>query len=57
MDILKGALGGISSFSDVGVAIMAFFVEITDFRLWRSLGWLLLGLVMMAAGAVAWLKT
>lgn len=57
MDILKGALSGINSFTDVGITLMAFFEEITDFRLWRSLGWLLLGLLMMVAGAVTWLKT
>jgi len=57
MDMLKGALSGINSFTDVGIALLAFFEEITDYRLWRSLGWLLLGLLLTALGVVSWLKT
>lgn len=53
---LSGPLSGISSFTDVGVGILAFFEEVTDYRLWRSLAWLVLGILMMAGGAVLWLK-
>lgn len=56
IDILKGAWSGLSSLSDVGIALAAFFAEITDYHLWRSLAWLALGVLMMGAGAVLWLK-
>lgn len=31
-------------------AIAAFFATITDGRMWRSLGWIVLGLVLVVAG-------
>lgn len=36
--------------TDAGNAVILFVATLTDYRLWRSLGWLLLGIVMIAAG-------
>lgn len=57
MDLLKGLWSGVNSLTDVGVTLVAFFAELTDYRLWRSLAWLLLGIILMTGGAVIWLKT
>jgi hypothetical protein len=55
---LLGPVGAaFSGLSDVGTALVAFFTEISDYRMWRSLGWLFLGLLMMAAGVTLWLRT
>lgn len=39
-----------SGLSDTANALVAFFGTITDYRMWRSLGWLLLGIVLIGAG-------
>lgn len=55
--LISALIPGLSGLSDVGSALVAFFDTITNGRMWRSLGWLLLGVVMMAAGLTLWLKT
>lgn len=53
-----GAIGGgglsgvVSGLTDTGSALIAFFTTVTDYRMWRSLGWLLLGIVLIGAGLV-----
>ena len=42
---LKGIAGGIE----------AFFSAVTDGKLWRSLGWLLLGIILIIAGVYLWI--
>lgn len=54
-DIFKAMLGPFGQLSDIAAALVAFFSEITDFRMWRSLGWLLLGIVLLAGGLILWL--
>ena len=51
-----GGLGGLGSVLQAGNVLAAFFDAITNGRMWRSLGWLLLGGVMMALGLTLWLK-
>lgn len=54
----EASLGG-SSFAGlatVGAALDAFFAELSSIAMWRSLGWLGLGVLMMAAGAWLWLR-
>jgi hypothetical protein len=47
----SGNLTGFASgLSDTANALIAFFTTITDYRMWRSLGWLILGIGMIAAG-------
>jgi hypothetical protein len=46
-----GSLGGFASgLSDTASTLVAFFTTITDYRMWRSLAWLLLGTGMIGAG-------
>jgi hypothetical protein len=45
-----GLTGFASGLSDTANALVAFFTTITDYRMWRSLGWLLLGAGMITAG-------
>lgn len=51
---LAGAGGAVS---DIGAALIAFFATITDYTLWRSLGWMLLGIALIGGGVVLWVKT
>lgn len=42
--------GGLTGLSDTANALIAFFTTVTDYRMWRSFGWLLLGIGLIAAG-------
>jgi hypothetical protein len=48
-----GALSGVAGAAD---ALSAFFAYLTNAAMWRSLGWLLLGVVLMIAGIALFLK-
>lgn len=44
-------MGGIwSGITDTTNALVVFFATLTDYTMWRSLGWLLLGIVLIGAG-------
>jgi len=47
------ATGG--SFSSVQNALSGFYDKVTDGKMWRSLGWLLLGIALMIAGVALWI--
>lgn len=47
---------GLGGVVDAGQALGAFFDTITNGRMWRSLGWLLLGVVLIIIGAAMWLR-
>lgn len=51
-DIGTQAAGGTGVFG----ALTAFFATITDGKMWRSLGWLVLGLIIMGIGINLWLR-
>lgn len=51
------AIPGIGAITDVGAALIGFFSTITDYRMWRSLAWLLLGVASIIGGIVLWAKT
>lgn len=38
--------------SDISNSVILFIATLTDYSLWRSLGWLMLGLIMIAGGLV-----
>lgn len=44
------------NFSSVQNALTAFYRAVTNGKMWRSLGWLLLGLVLIIMGAALWIK-
>lgn len=50
------ASGAVSAISDTGAALAAFFKEITDPNMWRSLAWLLLGIILFGFGLLLLLR-
>jgi hypothetical protein len=44
-----------SPFADVASALSAFYDKLTDGKMWRSLGWLLLGIALILAGVLMWI--
>lgn len=58
MGVFGGILSGLglSGLTDTAGVLVAFFTTITDYRMWRSLGWLLLGIVMIGSGLALWAK-
>ena len=44
-----GPLGGLTT------AVTAIWTNLRDYKMWRSLGWLLLGVVLMLLGAASWI--
>lgn len=46
--------GAISSISDAVNLTKLVWLNVSDYRMWRSLGWLLLGLLLMILGFVVW---
>lgn len=56
-EILSGLLPGIGQLSDTGAALIGFFTTITDGRMWRSLGWIILGVLLMILGGALMLRT
>lgn len=43
-------------FSSIEQALSTFYDALTNYRMWRSLGWLALGVFMIFAGMFLWLK-
>ena len=41
---------------DVASTLAAFFTSISDYRMWRSMGWLMLGVAMLTGGILLWNK-
>lgn len=65
-DFLGGLVGGVTGIPTTEVAaaggigglfapVTAFFATVTDGRMWRSLGWLILGLIITGIGINLWL--
>lgn len=55
-DIITGLLPGVGQLSDVGAALVGFFATVTDGKMWRSLAWIVLGVVLIIAGGAGLLK-
>ena len=51
---LPDASGAISALSDTLSFSKAVWLNVSDYRMWRSLGWLLLGILLMIIGFVVW---
>jgi hypothetical protein len=41
---------------DVAAALKAFYTAVTDGKMWRSIAWIVLGLILMVNGILLWLK-
>jgi len=52
----NGVSDTLSGIARVGDVLQAFYENITDGKMWRSLGWLVLGLVFIIGGVVLWMK-
>jgi len=46
--------GAMSSLSDTLSFSKAVWLNVSDYRMWRSLGWLALGILLMILGFVVW---
>jgi hypothetical protein len=51
----QAAIGGAVQGSGVLGGILGIWANLRDYKMWRSLGWLLLGIVLMLLGAAWWL--
>lgn len=56
LNILGDVLGVGSSLSDTAATLTAFFAEITDGKMWRSLAWIVLGAALLLLGIALWLR-
>ncbi len=52
----QGTEAAIASSTGFMGSITAFLEALADWRMWASLGWILLGLALVIAGAMLWLK-
>ena len=50
------AANPLQGLGDVAAALKAFYSAVTDGKMWRSVAWVLLGLVLMVSGILLWLK-
>ena len=55
-DIFQGPRDVVTAAESTVHFYEAIWAELTDGRMWRSLGWLLLGLVLIVLGTAAWLR-
>lgn len=53
-DLIGGASGAINDVKDGINLSKVIWLNVSDFRMWRSLGWLLLGVFMLILGFVVW---
>jgi hypothetical protein len=46
------AAGAVSAAAGTGTVIEGIWAGLSDYKMWRSLGWILLGIVLMLLGAL-----
>lgn len=51
---LPDTSGAISAITDPVSFAKAVWLNVSDYRMWRSLGWVIIGLVLMILGFVVW---
>ena len=51
---LPDASGAMSAITDSVNLSKAVWLNVSDYRMWRSLGWLLLGILLMIIGFMVW---
>lgn len=52
-----GITGAISDVTKIPALMSEIWFELSDYRMWRSLGWLLLGVALIAIGIFLWVRT
>lgn len=57
--VVQGSpLGGLlSGIGEVGAVFKAFFSQVTKLTMWRSLGWCVLGVLLIVAGVAGWARS
>lgn len=57
---IPGADAGIANplapLGDIAAALKSFYSAVTDGKMWRSIAWILLGLLLLVNGILLWLK-
>ena len=54
--IFSGVADTAHALDAIGSSIAAFGAMISDIYMWRSLGWILIGAIVMIAGILSWMK-
>lgn len=54
-DPFPGFPNPLSGIDRIGAVVEAFFRAVTDVKFWRSLGWILLGIIMLVVGIRIWM--
>lgn len=55
-DVITSLIPGGTAISDVAATLTGFFATVTDGKMWRSLAWIILGVLVFAAGLALLLK-
>jgi hypothetical protein len=55
-DAAAAAKAAANPLLDVAAALKAFFSAVTDYKMWRSVAWIMLGLFLMVNGILLWLR-
>lgn len=53
---LPDSSGAFSAITDPVSFAKAVWLNVSDYRMWRSLGWVMIGFVMMVIGFVVWTR-
>lgn len=53
---VSAAESGLSGIGDIAAAMKSFYTAVTDGKMWRSVAWILLGLLLLVNGILLWLK-
>ena len=52
----SGLAADVGQIADIASSLEAFYSAVTDAKMWKSLGWLLLGVLFLTAGIMLWLR-
>lgn len=51
----NSAFGALSDLGKIGAVLKSIYDAVTNGKMWRSLGWLLLGIILIIFGLIMWL--
>lgn len=52
----EAALGGGGGLAAIGASLTAFFADVTSVAMWRSLGWIAAGFILLVLGVALWIR-